>query len=236
MMEKFLYLAVNLFAISYPLAQSFESRVRFVSKWSALFPAILITGTFFIIWDICFTSLGVWEFNTRYLLGVFLFDLPIEEWLFFITVPFACIFIYEVLIYFFPKDVFQPFGKPFIFVMIPFLIGLGLMHMDKWYTSVNCFVGAAVLLIHFVVFNDRYLGRFLFTYLVHLIPFILCNGVLTGGLTEEPVVIYNSAENLGIRIWTVPIEDTIYSMTLLLMNVSFFERFRTQKTFQTSGS
>ena len=75
-----------------------------------------------------------------------------------------------------------------------------------------------------------YLGRFLFAYLVHLIPFIICNGVLTGGLTPEPVVIYNNAENLGIRIWTVPIEDTIYSMTLLLMNVSLFEYFRKRKT------
>lgn len=235
-MEKFLYLAVNLFAVSFPLIRSFEPKIRFASKWYALFPAILITGTFFIIWDYWFTSIGVWEFNPRYLLGIYFFDLPLEEWLFFITVPFACIFIYEVLIYFFPKDVFQPFGKPFIYVMIPFLIGLGFMHMDKWYTSVNCFVGAAALLIHFLVFNDRYLGRFLFAYLVHLVPFILCNGVLTGGLTDEPVVIYNNAENLGIRIWTVPIEDTIYSMTLLIMNVSFFESFRTQKTFQPSRS
>jgi lycopene cyclase domain-containing protein len=61
---------------------------------------------------------------------------------------------------------------------------------------------------------------------------MLCNGILTGGLTDEPVVIYNNAENLGIRIWTVPIEDTVYSMTLFLMNISFFEHLRSQKTIQ----
>lgn len=229
-MEKYLYLGVNLFAISYPLAQSFERRIRFSSQWYALFPAILITGAFFLIWDYWFTQIGVWEFNPRYLMGVYFFDLPLEEWLFFLTVPFACVFIYEVLIYFFPKDHFLPFGKPFIYVMIPFLFGLGIWHLDKWYTSVNFLVGAAALLIHFLVFNDKYLGRFIFAYLVHLIPLMLCNGVLTGGLTDEPVVIYNNAENLGIRIWTVPIEDTIYSMTLLLMNISIFESIRSRKT------
>jgi lycopene cyclase domain-containing protein len=235
-MEKFLYLAVLLFAISYPLARSFESRVKFASHWYALFPAILITGAFFIVWDIWFTAIGVWEFNPRYVLGIFLFELPMEEWLFFVAVPFACIFIYEVLIYFFPKDPFQRAGKPFVYVMVPFLIGMGLMHLDKWYTSVNFLIGALALIVHFLVFNDRYLGKFVFAYLVHLIPLFLCNGVLTGGLTEEPVVIYNNAENLGIRIWTVPIEDTIYSMTLLLMNVSFFESFRSRKTFTKSRS
>ena len=231
-MEKYLYLAVNLFAISFPLIRSFEPKIRYASKWFALFPALLLTGAFFLIWDHWFTVIGIWEFNPRYLLGFYIFQLPIEEWLFFITVPFACIFIYEVLIYFFPKDIFKPAGKPFIFVMIPLLLLLAFLNTDKMYTVVNFIVGAVALATHWLIFKDKYLGRFLFAYLVHLIPFILCNGVLTGGVTSEPVVIYNNAENLGIRIWTVPIEDTVYSMTLLLMNVSFFEYFRNRKTIR----
>lgn len=232
-MEKYLYLAVNLFALSYPLAQSFEHRIRFATKWYALFPAILLTGTFFVAWDIWFTYLGVWEFNPRYILGIYLFNLPLEELLFFVFIPFACVFIYEVLIYFFPKDIFKPLGKPVVFVFVPFLLVFGLMNLDKWYTSVNFIVGGLTLLVHYLIFKDKYLGRFLFAYLVHLIPLFLCNGVLTGGVTEEPVVIYNNTENLGIRIWTVPIEDTVYSMTLFLMNISIFEKIRSKKTIDT---
>lgn len=233
-MEKYLYLALNLFAISFPLVRSFESKIKFATKWYALIPAILITGAFFVIWDHWFTVMGIWEFNTDYLTGIFFFDLPIEEWLFFFTIPYACLFIYEVLIYFFPQDIFKPYGKSFVFVLIPLFIILGVINLDKMYTSVNFFVAAAMLLVHYLLFRDKYIGKFIFAYLVHLIPFIICNGILTGGLTESPVVIYNNAENLSIRIWTVPIEDSIYSMTLLLMNVTLFEFFRSKKTITTA--
>ena len=229
-MEKYLYLGVLLFAISYPLAQSFERRIRYATQWKYLFPGMLGTAAFFIVWDIWFTNLGVWEFNSRYVLGWFFLDLPIEEWFFFFIVPFSSIFIYEVLIYFFPKDHFRPIGKYFVWILAPFLLGMSILHLDKWYTSVNFFVGALTLLIHYLIFKEKYLGRFIFAYLVHLIPLMICNGILTGGLTEEPVVIYNNAENLGIRIWTVPIEDLIYSMILLLMNISFFEWLRSKQT------
>ena len=229
-MEKYLYLGVLLFAISYPLAQSFEHRIRYAAQWKYLFPGMLGTAAFFIVWDIWFTNLGVWEFNSRYVLGWFFLDLPIEEWLFFLIVPFSSVFIYEVLLYFFPKDHFLPFGKYFVWILAPFLLVMSILHLDKWYTSVNFFVGALTLIIHYLIFKEKYLGRFIFAYVVHLIPLMICNGILTGGLTEEPVVIYNNAENLGIRIWTVPIEDLIYSMILLLMNISFFEWLRSKQT------
>jgi lycopene cyclase domain-containing protein len=231
-MEKYLYFGVLLFAISYPLAQSFEPRIRYASKWGMLIPGMLLTALFFIIWDIWFTNIGVWEFNPTYISGLFLGNLPIEEVLFFLVIPFSCVFIYEVLNYFFPKDYFLPAGKPAVWIVVPFLLVMGLLHLDKWYTSVNFIVGAITLLTHYLIFKDRFLGRFIFAYLIHLIPLMFCNGILTGGLTEEPVVIYNNAENLGIRIWTVPIEDTVYSMTLFLMNISFFEHLRSRKTIQ----
>ncbi|WP_373396316.1 lycopene cyclase domain-containing protein [Algoriphagus halophilus] len=70
-MEKYLYLGVNLFTISFPLVRSFEQKIQYFKNWKFLFPAIFLTGTFFLIWDHWFTRLGVWEFNPTYILGIY---------------------------------------------------------------------------------------------------------------------------------------------------------------------
>jgi lycopene cyclase domain-containing protein len=228
-MEKYLYLLLNLLTISFPLIRSFEPRIRYVKKWPALFPAIAITAVFFLIWDYYFTYIGVWSFNPRYLTGIYLGPLPIEEWMFFITVPFACVFIYEVLNYFIKKDLFAQLSKPITFLLIPAFLLIGLLNLDKWYTSVNFIIAALMLIIHFKIYGTKILGRFYLTYLVHLVPFLIVNGILTGSFIDEPIVLYNNAENLSIRIGTIPVEDVVYSMTLLLMNITLYEGFLNRK-------
>ena len=68
-----------------------------------LLPSIVLMMLIFIPWDIWFTDWSVWQFNSDYIFGVKIFQLPIEEWMFFIIVPFSCVFIHEVLNYFLIK-------------------------------------------------------------------------------------------------------------------------------------
>ena len=79
-----------------------------------------------------------------------------------------------------------------------------------------------------------YHANFLISYFFHLIPFLIVNGILTDGnfdfnFSTDPVVWYNNDENLFIRFITIPIEDFFYSMLLLLMNVTFYEKFKSKK-------
>jgi len=62
-------------------------------------------------------------------------------------------------------------------------------------------------------------------YIVALIPFYLVNGALT----SIPVVLYSKTQTIGYRVWTIPFEDHFYLMALLLMNIGFFEYFKSRK-------
>ncbi|MEQ8521245.1 MAG: lycopene cyclase domain-containing protein, partial [Vicingaceae bacterium] len=176
----------------------------------------------FIPWDIYFTHQGVWWFNDKYISGIKFLLLPLEEWLFFILVPFACIFIYEVLEYFFKKDVLKSLARPAFLVMG---IGLGigsLIYSDRQYTFVTFALTAVALLIAFIL-NPSWKGRFLLMYLVCWLPFLLVNGALTGSFTFEAVVNYNPSEIIGLRIFTIPVEDSIYNMLMLIMVTAIYK-------------
>lgn len=216
------YLLINVFTILVPLGLSFDKNVQYYKKWKFLFPAILITMIFFIIWDHFFTEAGIWGFNRNYIVGIWILSLPLEEWLFFITVPYACVFIYESLNFYIKKDYLQPFAKIITFPLAGLLIIIAIVFNEQTYTFYNFLFTGVFILLHWFIFKYRFLGRFYLAYLVHLIPFLLVNGVLT----QLPVVWYNNEENFGIRIGSIPIEDIIYSLLLLLMNITIFEYLR----------
>lgn len=219
--DHYTYLLINILTIVPPFLMSFDKKVAFYKNWKYLFPAIFFTAVVFIIWDIFKTALGVWDFNPKYLLGIYIVNLPIEEWMFFFTVPYAVMFIYECLIAYF-KDYFYR-SAPFITAVVLVLLLVGsFVFYDRIYTIITFPFTLVFLLIHHVVLGRKVAGKFWFAYFVHLIPFLIVNGILTA----LPVVTYNDAENMGFRIYTIPVEDTIYSMLLLLMNVTIYERLK----------
>jgi lycopene cyclase domain-containing protein len=223
---EFSYLAINLVSIAIPFLLSFEKRVQFFKQWKFLFPAIALMMLLFVSWDAIFTSLGVWGFNPNYLTGTYLFNLPLEEWLFFICIPYACLFTYEVVRYFNQKDILFRYRRNITNVLILFFVVVVIIFYDKLYTMTT-FAGTAVLLLVIKISKkDAFLGQFYMTYLITLFPFFVVNGILTGSFLESPIVWYNDAENLGIRIGTIPLDDTIYSMFMLLLTTYIYEELK----------
>ena len=91
----------------------------------------------FIPWDIWFTINEVWWFNSDYTVGLKIFNLPIEEWLFFICIPFACVFIYEVISHFIKPKISQNIPRFLFFLLAVFLLVTSFIYMDRIYTSIN---------------------------------------------------------------------------------------------------
>jgi lycopene cyclase domain-containing protein len=224
--QSYTYLLIDLASIALPLAFSFERRIWFIGQWKYWSIAILVPAIFFITWDIIFTNWGIWGFNSRYLTGVFILGLPIEECLFFFCIPYACLFTYEALKYLIPKK-FHPYGITKVTVMLVGFLGiLFCFNLNKAYTSTTFMLLLTTLVVHQWWIKSDYLGRFYFTYIFILIPFFMVNGVLTGSFIEEPVVWYNERENLGSRLFTIPVEDVFYGMLLILLNVTVFETLK----------
>lgn len=222
----YLYLLLDLGSISIPFIFSFHPKFKFYKKWRPLFLAIPLTMLIFIPWDVIFTQQGFWGFNETYFLDLNILGLPLEEWLFFICIPYACLFTHYALRYYFPDmGLSEATTKAVTFILIASCILILAFNYDRWYTFIN-FSYAIIVLPLVFYFNKGLLKTFYLTFLVMLIPFFIVNGILTGSFIENEVVWYNSNEILGLRIFTIPIEDTIYALTLILTNLVLTEYFQ----------
>ena len=224
---KFTYLLLDAAVIFFPLILSFDKKVAFWKKWKYVLPASIVPALIYIAWDIFFTQQGVWSFNPAYITGLHISNLPLEEVLFFFIVPYCCVFIYECIRCYFPLLKDNHKADVFMWLMAFVLLVTGIIYHDRYYTSWT-FIFNAVFIAALYVFRNFFRSfdaiSFLVSYAICLIPFLVVNGFLTA----IPVVLYNDAENLGRRIYTIPFEDCFYGMLLVLMNVVLFEKLRTK--------
>jgi len=221
---KYSYLLINILTVFFPVVLSFDKKVHFFKSWKFIWPGMTLTALFFLFWDVLFTVKGVWSFNPHYIVGINLGGLPLEEIFFFITVPFACIFIYACLNYYIKWEMTNRLTQVINNLIIMLSILGAILYYDRLYTIVTFGLLLVLMPLLQYIFKVRWLNRFYLTYLVALVPFYIVNGILT----SIPVVMYNNSENMGRRIGTIPVEDHFYLIILLLMNIGFFEYFKTK--------
>lgn len=214
------YLLVNFFTIIVPFLFSFHPKLKFYKTWKAFFPAVLVTAVFFLVWDAFFTTLGVWGFNKDYIIGVHLYNLPLEEILFFFCIPYACVFTYHCLNLWLKKITNDKWTTPIL--IIAFTIAAAI-HFYNAYTLFAFLTLSILLFIAKYVVRADWLMKFYLIYGILLFPFLIVNGILTGTGLESPVVWYNESEIIGWRILTIPFEDIFYGMAMVLMNLLIYK-------------
>jgi len=222
----YLYLILNLGSLSVPFLFSFHPKLKFYKLWTPLLISIFISMLIFIPWDVIFTNKEFWGFNPNYYLGITFFELPLEEWLFFVCIPYACVFSHYALLYYFPNlKITKKLTKIISITLALLLTTIAILNYQKWYTVVN-FSLAVSLIIITLKYQLELLTKFYLTFLVMLIPFFIVNGILTGSFIENEVVWYNNAENLGIRMFSIPVEDSVYAFSLILLPLFLMNSFK----------
>lgn len=220
---KYLYLTINVCSALVPFIFSFHPKIGFNKHFKAAALSIVIVALPFILWDMYFTSIGVWGFNPQYITELHVGNIPVEEVMFFLFIPFSCLFTYFTLKRNLIKNKRLRHESLWGGTAALLLLSSSLIFSKLYYTtSTFLFLGAALLV--FTIFYRGYFVAFIVSYSILLIPFFITNGILTGSGIDKEVVWYNSNENLSIRILTIPIEDFFYGMLLILLNVMVFEK------------
>jgi lycopene cyclase domain-containing protein len=212
------YLVLNLCIIAVPVWYTPDKRTAYYRRLPALGFSIAVVSTCYLLWDILVTARGEWSFNGKYLTGVKILNIPLEEGLFFITVPYSCLFIYEVVLYATKSSKFS-LPASLIIAMILALLASSLAFYPQGYTTkalVSCgfFLLIALLLDRPLLESNQYWIWLAICY----VPFLIINTVLTA----LPVVEYNSKAIWGFRVGTIPLEDFFYNYAMLSFYLLFF--------------
>lgn len=228
-MIAYTYSLILFFTVIICFIASFDKRLLFNQHFGAFIQAAVLVAIPFIGWDILFTAAGVWWFNTDYTLGIMIATLPLEEVLFFICIPFSCVFTYYCIDKYFGLTWLSSFNNLIVFVSVIVCSVVALLHYDKIYTMVTAMLTVGTLIyLHFVARVD-WISKASFVFLLLMLGFFPVNGILTGSFIESPVVNYNPKDFLGIRMMTIPIEDAVYGYSQFLLVLFFFKKYQSEK-------
>ena len=205
------YLWINLVSVSVPFLYSFVPPVRFYRNARHVAWAILTAGGGFLAWDAWATHKGDWGFTPDYVSGINVMGLPLEEILFFVCIPYACLFTYEQLAHYVTEKRI-PFPRWLNGVLAVLFLAAAAAFWGQSYTrtvllSCSLFFLVSLKFQHALLESRNFWLYILVTYL----PFFIVNYLLT----SPPIVWYNPDAIWGIRVTTIPLEDFFYSFSML---------------------
>jgi lycopene cyclase domain-containing protein len=197
--------------------------IVFFTELKYMIPAIIFSGAIFIMLNIRFLEAGIIGFNPNYLVGKNILNLPVEEWLFLLIIS-----LFSFSVYILVTVKFANFEKPNLFLAISIVLLL-FFGFEAWYSRQKLvpFFIFFLLTIYFgyTIFRNRFkqhITKFYVSWFIAVIPFFLIKGILN----TLPVILYSNEYTLGIRFFSVPVEEFAYFFLLMLINITIFEYLR----------
>lgn len=91
------------------------------------------------------------------------------------------------------------------------------------YTWLSVFWAVVMVLLD-IRSGTRLLSRPAFR--VFLLVMLVFMTIVNGYLTARPIVEYGPEFQLGVRIWTIPVEDYFFGFSMVLLTVIVWERYK----------
>ena len=211
-MKRQLYSLIPLLIITGPLALSFDQKVHFSSHWGSVLLATLVIGSLFVVWDIIVFKRGDWQFNDAYVGTRRILGLPIGEILFFIAVPYACLFLFEVGRSYFGSTSLAIWPIWLSWFLAAVAIAGAIYWRKQGYTQLALLALAVFWIAQAVCFPFLILRYdFLFFSVTGLVAF----GIVNGSYTALPTIFYRPEAIWGRRFFKIPLEDFMYNWAYL---------------------
>jgi lycopene cyclase domain-containing protein len=222
-MKKHAYVIIPFFSFLGPMIMSFDEKVYFIQYLPAILVAIGIVGALYIIWDVIVTNQGHWSFNDEFVGKTRIAHLPLGEWLFFLLIPYAVIFIYEVVAAYFGIGEFSASSNWIQYLLAGLFVIPAIIWRKKGYTflamaSSSIFFLVSAIITPGIITAPGYLLFLLFSFIV----FVIVNGIYT----SLPTIVYSEKAVLGPRVGSIPIEDFFYNLSYLGLTITVYILFK----------
>jgi len=232
-----LYTVLLLFIFLGPFLISLWPPLNFWKRWQRLLAAFVVVSLPFIIWDVFMTKQAAWGFTPKFAGSIKFFSLPVGEWLFFFIVPFACLVMYEVLVFVNRKSVDmqlvidqkslsknrQKKTRILLFILFLISIAIAIANVSQLYTQ-TVWLALAIALLTTAIINPLIIWQktFWLYLLVSFAGFLVLNSILTG----LPIVWYNPEAISNWRMGSIPVEDFVYNASLLILSLIVWQEWR----------
>ena len=228
-MREFTYYIFNIIVFLPVLILSFMTDVKPHRHIRGLFAGYLLVSVPFMIWDVWATSAGHWGFNSEYVTGPYIFNVPLEEYLFFLTVPFALVYVWGVvkkhvtdkaLAGILPLLVFGAVAAISIWTLVAY--------WENGYTR-SAMIAALIATVAAATSRLAYTKRFWTFQVILLGLFMIFNSILT----MLPIITYGQDAIIGLNVGTIPVEDFFFNFafaTLFLLVYMYADKPRAKNS------
>lgn len=222
-MHNFAYLLFNIFVFIPVLILSLITDVKPYKNWRGLAAGYLFVSIPFVLWDIWAAGAGHWGFNGLYVYEWRMFGIPYEEVLFFVTVPYAMMYVWGVV----NKHVAaKRISDTWANLVLVFIALVSVVLLARYWP--NGYTRSAMLATILCCYVVSYLKiaqnmRFWIFQLALVSIFLVANGFLTA----LPIITYGENSIIGIRILTIPLEDFFFNFAFINLFLVTYEKFKT---------